>query len=324
MPNDLGSSPAIQVRQLFKSYRVGHLRPRRRPALEDLSFQVERGEIFGFLGPNGAGKTTAIKVLLGLLRRERGEIRILGLPHEDRSWRYRTGYLPEQPYFYDYLSPREYLDYAGSLLAIPASLRRQRAARLLAEVGLETSAEQPLRRFSKGMLQRLGLAQALLNEPDLVVLDEPMSGLDPLGRRQVRLMILDLKRQGKTVFFSTHILSDAESLCDRVGLLRAGRLVKVGTLADILTMGAASLEVLVSGVAAGVLETTPAVRSRRPVGERWILEVPEGSLGGVVRGVEEAGGRVLSVQPVRKSLEDYFVEEMGVRQEGRWSPEDLA
>lgn len=322
-PNS-STSPAIEVKGLWKSYRVGHLRPKYRPALEDLTFEVERGEIFGFLGPNGAGKTTAIKVLLGLLRRGRGDVRILGLPHEDRSWRYRAGYLPEQPYFYDYLSPREYLDYVGALLAIPPGLRRERASRLLVDVGLEPSADQPLRRFSKGMLQRLGLAQALLNEPDIVFLDEPMSGLDPLGRRQVRLMILDLKRKGKTVFFSTHILSDAESLCDRVGLLRAGRLIKVGALAEILGMDVATLEVLVTGVDAAVLETTQGVQARRAVGERWTLDVAAGDLGGVIRAVEQAEGRVLSVQPVRKSLEDYFVEEMGGPQEGRWSPEDLA
>ena len=203
--------PVLEIQDLSKSYRVGHLRPRRQPAVQGLSLSVERGEIFGFLGPNGSGKTTTLKVLIGLVRPDSGRIQILGHPHEARAWRYAVGYLPEQPYLYDYLTPLEYLDYVGRLFGLAPAVRRDRARMLLEKVGLARAATLPLRRFSKGMTQRVGLAQALMNDPELVLLDEPMSGLDPLGRRLVRDIILDLRERGKTVFFSTHILSDAES-----------------------------------------------------------------------------------------------------------------
>jgi len=289
----------------------------RRSALEELTLSVPRGEVFGYLGPNGAGKTTTLKLLLGLLRADRGSARVLGVPHTERAWRYRAGYLPENPYLYDYLTPQEYLDYAGRLFGMPAPERRERSAQLLHRVGLAESARVPMRRFSKGMLQRAGLAQALLNDPELVFLDEPMSGLDPIGRHMVKEVILDLRSRGRTVFFSTHILSDAESLCDRVGLLRAGRLVTVGRLDDILRIDVSHLEVLVSGVDAGLLERLRGLKRKRALGERWSLEVEEKSLGLVVSTVQEAGGRILSVQPVRESLEDYFMREMGAPPGGR-------
>ena len=177
-------------------------------------------------------------------------------------------------------------------------------------VNLDPAADVPLRRFSKGMTQRVGLAQALINDPDLVILDEPMSGLDPLGRRLVRRVIMDLKAAGKTVLFSTHILSDAESLCDRVALLRGGELLKVGALDQILTLDVSHLEVLVSGLSEAALAAIP-VRNRVRVGDRWTLEVDEGRLGEVIRAVEAQHGRVLSVHPIRQSLEEYFVKEMG-------------
>jgi ABC-2 type transport system ATP-binding protein len=273
--------------------------------------------VFGYLGPNGSGKTTTLKLLLGLLRADRGSARVLGVPHTERAWRYRVGYLPENPYLYDYLTPTEYLDYAGRLFGMRASERRQRSGRLLQRVGLTESARVPMRRFSKGMLQRAGLAQALLNDPELVFLDEPMSGLDPIGRHMVKEIILDLRGRGRTVFFSTHILSDAESLCDRVGLLRAGRLVTVGRLDEILRIDVAHLEVLVSGVDAGLLERLAGLKAKRALGERWSLEVEERSLGPVATAVQQAGGRILSVQPVRESLEEYFMREMGAQAGGR-------
>jgi ABC-2 type transport system ATP-binding protein len=289
----------------------------RRSALEELTLSVPRGEVFGYLGPNGAGKTTTLKLLLGLLRADHGSARVLGVPHTERAWRYRAGYLPENPYLYDYLTPQEYLDYAGRLFGMPASERRERSAQLLHRVGLAESARVPMRRFSKGMLQRAGLAQALLNDPELVFLDEPMSGLDPIGRHMVKEVILDLRTRGRTVFFSTHILSDAESLCDRVGLLRAGRLVTVGRLDDILRIDVSHLEVLVSGVEAGLLERLRGLKGKRALGERWSLEVEEKSLGPLISAVQEAGGRILSLQPVRESLEDYFMREMGAQPGGR-------
>ena len=299
----------VDVRGISKSFRIGHLRPRLRVGLEPLSFTVGRGEIFGYLGPNGSGKTTTLKILIGLLFPDAGTAAILGHPLGSMQWRYRAGYLPEHPYFYDYLSAHEYLDYVGRLFGMPAAVRRERAREMVRRVGLETSAGLPLRRYSKGMTQRLGLAQALINDPELVLLDEPMSGLDPLGRRLVRQLILDLKKAGKTVLFSTHILGDAESLCDRVALLRGGKLLQVGSLDQILTLDVSHLEVLVGGIEEAAVEALGVDRRTR-VGDRWTLEVEEGRLGPIVAAVEAANGRILAVQPVRQSLEEYFVEKM--------------
>jgi ABC-2 type transport system ATP-binding protein len=304
------ATPAIDVRDLAKSFRTGHLRAVYRPALKGLTFSVSRGEIFGYLGPNGSGKTTTLKILVGLLFPDRGSATILGHPLASREWRYKAGYQPEHPYFYDYLTPAEYLDYAGRLFGMDKGARKQRSAELLRLVNLESAANVPLRRFSKGMTQRVGLAQALINDPELVILDEPMSGLDPLGRRLVRQIIMDLKAAGKTVLFSTHILTDAESLCDRVAVLRGGELLKVGALDQILTLDVSHLEVLVSGLSDEAAARIPT-RNRQRVGERWTLEVDEGRLGEVVRAIETERGRVLGVHPIRQSLEEYFVKEMG-------------
>jgi ABC-2 type transport system ATP-binding protein len=304
------SKPAALVtRGLSKSYRTGHVLQGRRTALEDLDLEVGTGEVFGYVGPNGSGKTTTLKLLTGLLKPDRGEARVLGEPLASRQWRFRTGYMPEHPYLYDYLTPREYLDFAGRLFGMEAARRRERARELLALVGLERSADLPLRRFSKGMVQRAGLAQALVNDPELVILDEPMSGLDPIGRRLVRDLILGLRKAGKTVFFSTHILSDAEALCDRVGVLRAGRLIKVGALGELLRLDVEHMEVFVTGIS----PEAPGLQATRleRVGDRLRLEVEERQLGRAVTAIEAAGGRVLSVQPVRQTLEDYFMREMG-------------
>jgi ABC-2 type transport system ATP-binding protein len=299
----------LVTRGLSKSYRVGHIRQSLRPALVDLDLEVRPGEILGYVGPNGSGKTTTLKLLTGLLAPDAGEVRFFGVPLAARAWRYRVGYLPEHPYLYDYLTPAEYLDYAGRLFGLPAAVRRERAGKLLALVGLERSADLPMRRFSKGMVQRAGLAQALVNDPDLLLLDEPMSGLDPLGRRLVRTLLTGLRSAGKTVLFSTHILSDAETLCDRVAVLRAGRLVRVGALGEMLRTDVAHLEILAAIPSSGL----PAVEGearRETVGDRTRLEVPERALARAIAAVDAAGGRVLSVQPVRQSLEEYFFHEM--------------
>ena len=306
------AAPALDIRGLSKSYRIGHLRGKRRPALRDLTLQVPRGAVFGCLGPNGSGKSTTLKLLLGLIFPDSGDAVILGHPIGARAARQSLGYLPENPYFYDYLTPREYLDYAGRLFGLSPGARRDRARELLDLVGITPAADVQMRRFSKGMLQRLGLAQALVNRPELVFLDEPMSGLDPLGRRSVREIILKLKAEGSTVFFSTHILPDAETLCDEVAVLRGGSVVAKGRLDQILTLDVSHMEVLVSGLAPPDLSGLPAgVETFRTMGERLVLHVPEKQLGGVVVAVEQGGGRVLSVQPVRQSLEDFFVAEMG-------------
>ena len=301
-------SPALEVQGLSKSYRIGHVIQGRRPVLRDLSLAVQPGEIFGFLGPNGAGKTTTLKIVTGLVRADSGRVTILGHDHRARAWRYRVGYLPEHPYLYDYLTPAEYLDYVGRLFGMPAAQRRERAGALLEKVGLSRVSQLPLRRFSKGMVQRAGLAQALMNDPELVLLDEPMSGLDPLGRRLVRDIILELRDRGKTVFFSTHILSDAETLCDRVALLREGRLVSQGRLDEILAVDVSHLEVLVSGLAEERLDQLGPLKGRVRMGERWRLEIEEAALASLVQKVTERGGRVLSVSQSRRSLEEYFVE----------------
>jgi len=305
-----GRETVLEARGLSKSYRTGHIIQGRRPALQDLDLTLLRGEILGYVGPNGAGKTTTLKLITGLLRPDSGEATILGEPLASRAWRHRVGYLPESPYLYDYLTPTEYLDYVGRLFGLPRDRRRERTRELIALVGLERSAGLSMRRFSKGMLQRAGLAQALVNDPELLILDEPMSGLDPIGRRLVRDLILELRRAGKTVLFSTHILSDAETLCDRVAVLRGGRLLKVGPLGELLRLEVAHLELLAAGVSA----RTPgleAVARVDAVGDRLRIEVAEGRLGPVVSAVEAAGGRVLGVQPVRRTLEDYFFQEMG-------------
>ena len=261
-PAGAGASPepVLVTRGLSKSYRTGHILQGRRPALVDLDLQLLRGEILGYVGPNGSGKTTTFKLLMGLVRPDRGEVLILGEPLASRAWRMRAGYLPEHPYLYDYLTAAEYLDYCGRLFGLERATRRRRALELLSRVGLEDSADVPMRRFSKGMLQRAGLAQALVNDPELLFLDEPMSGLDPVGRRLVRDLILSLRKAGKTVLFSTHILSDAETLCDRVAVLRGGRLLNVGPLGELLRLDVTHLELLASGVAADApgLELVPA------------------------------------------------------------------
>jgi len=309
----MGSTPssALRIRGLSKSYMVGHLRRRPHAALRGLTLDVEQGEVFGYLGPNGSGKTTTLKILMGLVFPDSGEAEILGCPLSDRLWRYRVGYLPEHPYLYDYLTPREYLDYVGRLFGMRADARRRRADALLDRVGLSHARDLALRRFSKGMVQRAGLAQALMNDPEMVFLDEPTSGLDPAGRRLVRDVIVEMKAQGKTVFFSTHILSDAETLCDRVAVLRGGELLATGRLDDILRIDVQHLELLASGLSAEAAEHLPHVRARQSVGERWRLEVEERGLGETIQAITRAGGRVLSVQPIRQSLEEYFLREIG-------------
>jgi len=243
------AEPAIDIENLTKDYPYGFLQLKKRRSLENLTMQVQEGEVFGFLGPNGAGKSTTIKLLMRLIFPTAGSARILGKPISDIAMHRDIGYLPEQPYFYDHLSARELLNYYGQLSGVPAKGRSARVEQMLARVGLSDSAGMQLRKFSKGMLQRLGLAQAILHDPKLVFLDEPMSGLDPMGRREVRDLIQQLRHEGKTVFFSTHILSDAEALCDRVGVIHQGELRGVGAVAELTSPSRRAFNVVSGGKA---------------------------------------------------------------------------
>src|SRR5580658_3772354 len=239
--------PAIEILGLTKDYPSGFWRKRMRRSLDNLTLQVEEGEVVGFLGPNGAGKTTTMKLLMGLIFPTSGTARVLGRSIDDVAMHREIGYLPEQPYFYDYLTARELLDYYARFSNYSAAERRERVGKFLERVGLAAAADVQLRKFSKGMLQRVGIAQAILHDPQVVFLDEPMSGLDPVGRREVRDIILQLKQHGRTVFFSTHILSDAEMLCDRVSVLVDGKLQGVGAPGEVVSFAVQAMEVHFEG-----------------------------------------------------------------------------
>ncbi|MCL4845531.1 MAG: ABC transporter ATP-binding protein [Acidobacteria bacterium] len=304
---------AIATDELTKDYRVGFWRPRPYRALDRLTLAVEPGEVFGFLGPNGAGKTTTLKLLMQLVFPTSGQARVLGRPVGDVSVRRRIGYLPEHPYFYDYLTAEELLDYFAGLFGYAADERRRRVARLLDTVQIGAERRLPLRKFSKGMIQRVGIAQALVNDPEVVFLDEPMSGLDPLGRRDVRTLILSLRDEGRTVFFSSHILSDAEALCSRVAIVARGRLMASGRLSDMLALKAHGWEVVVEGLAEAALArlSSAARRSSRIAEGRYTLEFgmdrrPEQ----VVPELAALGAAIVSVTPVRETLEDLFVKQV--------------
>jgi ABC-2 type transport system ATP-binding protein len=304
--------PALEITDLTKDYYRGFWRKRPHRALDHLSLTVEAGEIFGLLGPNGAGKTTTLKLLLRLVYPTAGTARLLGKPLDDIDVHRRVGYVPEAPYFYDYLTAREFLDYCGQLFGLDRTLRRERVNSLLERVGLLEAADFALRHFSRGMLQRIGIAQALINDPDLVFLDEPMLGLDPVGRREVRDLILDLRARGKTVCFSTHILSDAESLCDRMAILNRGKLHGLGTLDQILKLAAQTSEVLVGQASPALVEALRQYGDTlRVAGDRLTLAVADTQVFSVIELVHQHGGRLLGVNPVRASLEDYFFETFG-------------
>src|ERR1700751_897502 len=238
------TAPAIETQNLSKEYPYGFLHLKRKTSLENLTMQVEDGEVFGLLGPNGAGKSTTIKLLMGIIFPTTGSAQILGKAVSDVAMHRDIGYLPEQPYFYDYLTAAEVLDYFARFHGFSAAERKERVQEMLRRGGLETAGKIQLRKFSKGMLQRVGLAQAILHDPKLVILDEPMSGLDPVGRREVRDIILELKNAGKTILFSTHILPDAEMLCDRVGVIAGGKLRGVGAPGEIVGVKATGMEIL--------------------------------------------------------------------------------
>jgi ABC-2 type transport system ATP-binding protein len=300
---------AIEILGLEKTYSVGFWRKKPKRALQPLHLRIEEGEIFGFLGPNGAGKTTTLKLLMGLVFPTAGSARILGSDYQDPEVKAQIGFLPEQPYFYDYLTGRELLEYYGQLSGVPAKDRPRRVSEMLDRVGLRDAAGVQLRKFSKGMLQRVGIAQAILHDPKVVFLDEPMSGLDPMGRREVRALMEMLKQQGKTVFFSTHILSDAEALCDRVAIIHLGQLRGVGAIADLTGRVHGKVELVWQG------RTVPAALSALAVeqhitGDTVRVEIPEENQDAALEALRREHLRLISLTPVRSSLEDYFVAQL--------------
>jgi ABC-2 type transport system ATP-binding protein len=297
---------AIEIENLTKEYPHGFLHLKKKTSLEGLSMQVEDGEVFGFLGPNGAGKSTTIKLLMRLIFPTSGTARILGRPISDIGMHKEIGYLPEQPYFYDYLTGAEVLDYFARFHDLSASDRATRVKAMLKKVGLEGAKKIQLRKYSKGMLQRVGLAQAILHDPKVVILDEPMSGLDPMGRREVRDIILELKRMGKTVMFSTHILSDAEMLCDRVGVIVGGKLRGVGTPGEIVGMQSQGMEILFELTVEDAKSAALRGKATR-TGDRYRLHSSEQELYASLDQVRAAGGRVLSVTQVKPTLEEFFM-----------------
>lgn len=281
-------------------------------AVDHISFSVAKGQIVGFLGPNGAGKTTTLKLLTGLIFPTEGTARVRGRSIDDVRMHREIGYLPEQPYFYDYLTARELLDYYARFSNYTAAERRERVERFLVLVGLASAGDVQLRKFSKGMLQRAGIAQAILHDPPVVFLDEPMSGLDPIGRREVRDIIHGLKQQGHTVFFSTHILSDAEMLCDRVAVLAGGKLQGVGAPSEIVSLEIAGMEILFEMREGRALPS--ALSHAVAIGPRYRLEVPEAELYGTLDKLRECEARILSITPVRPTLEDHFIRMVGREQ----------
>jgi ABC-2 type transport system ATP-binding protein len=320
-------SAAVETFELSKDYRVGFWRPRPYRALDRVSFHVERGEVFGFLGPNGAGKTTTLKLLMQLVFPTSGDAKILGRPVGDVAVKRRIGYLPENPYFYDYLTAEELLTYFAGLFGYNGAERRTRVDRLLDQVGVGVERRLPLRKFSKGMIQRVGLAQALINDPEVVFLDEPMSGLDPLGRKDVRELILKLREEGRTVFFSSHILSDAETLCSRLAIVAKGRLMASGRLSEILAVRTLGWEVVIEDVEqepSAMLLGDAVVRNvTRIDARRWTVELkdsvrPEEVLPHLLGST----GRLVSVNIIKETLEDFFVRQVSeAGDESRFLPD---
>jgi ABC-2 type transport system ATP-binding protein len=310
--------PPLRLDRLGKVYRDPMtLKPF--AAVRQVSLELPRGEIFGLLGPNGAGKTTTIKMILGLARPTSGRVLLDGREPSDPASRKRLGYLPENPCFYDHLTPLEYLDLSGALFGIPSQVRRSRAKELLERLGLSSHARKPLRKFSKGMTQRVGLAQALINEPTLLVLDEPMSGLDPVGRAEVKALLREQRSRGVTVLMSSHVLAETESICNRVAIMDAGTIVEVGEVPTLLGSGVKEWEISVDRIpdaVAGALRS--AGHAPETVGSRTLVRIGDGpALQTALKTLVEAGVFVHSVEPRRETLEEHFVKVLGRGKPGR-------
>src|SRR5579863_2946081 len=300
---------AIEIKGLEKIYTVGFLRKKPKQALFPLHLSIEDGEIFGFLGPNGAGKTTTLKLLMGLVFPSSGSARILGHEWTDPQVKAQIGFLPEQPYFYVHLTAHELLEYYGQLSGVPAKDRKRRVEEVLQRVGLRDIRGLQLRKFSKGMLQRVGIGQAILHDPKLVFFDEPMSGLDPMGRREVRDLMEQLKNEGKTVFFSTHILSDAEALCDRVAIIHRGELRGVGRVADLTSTVQGKVEVIWQGTV--IPASMKALGAECHVtGDTVRAVIAESQQDAAIDALRRERQRLIAITPLRTSLEAYFVEKL--------------
>jgi len=300
---------AIEILGLEKTYSVGFWRKRPKRALHPLHLAIEDGEIFGFLGPNGAGKTTTLKMLMGLVFPSGGTARILGMDLDDPRMKAQIGFLPEQPYFYDYLTARELLTYYGQLSGVDSRQLPRKVDSTLERVGLRDATDVQLRKFSKGMLQRAGIAQAILHDPKVVFLDEPMSGLDPMGRREVRSLIEQLKAEGKTVFFSTHILSDAEALCDRVAVINLGQLRGVGAVAELTSGVRGKVEIVWQGTSVPAAIKSLGAETH-VAGDTTRAIISEQKQDAAIEAVRCENLRLISVTPVRVSLEDYFMAQL--------------
>ena len=302
------SARVIEVDRLHKTYRVGFFR-KAVEGVRGVSFQVDEGEIVGLIGPNGSGKTTTLKVLLGLCAPTSGSARIRGIDAREPRARVALGFLPENPYVYPYLTPREFVDLCARLSGVDARTRAARVTKAIERAGVAFAADRAVRRLSKGMLQRTGLAAALVGDPSLLVLDEPMSGLDPLGRREVRDLIFEERRAGRTVLFSSHVLSDVEALCDRVVILRKGEVVLAGAVNDLVRRTAMLTELTLRGVSpAARAELVEGSTLVRELGDELILEVEgEPALNALIERAVRSGARVASAIPRKDSLEDLFV-----------------
>jgi ABC-2 type transport system ATP-binding protein len=301
-------SIVVSTHNLSKTYKAGFWKTRRLSALDHVNLEVRRNEIFGYLGPNGAGKSTTFKLLMSLIYPTSGTAEILGKSVYDVKTRYQIGYLPENPYFYEYLSAQEFLSYYASFFDFSPTEIKRRVEHFLKLTDIYHARRLQLRKFSKGMLQRVGIAQALINDPPIVFLDEPMSGLDPMGRREVRDLILALKKEGRTVFFSTHILNDVETLCDRVAVLNRGKLIGSGHLSDLISQEVTHLEIVISKMDLEALRRVLGFEARiSQSGTTLRLEIDvERPLAPLITQIEMASGKILSINPIRQTMEDYF------------------
>jgi ABC-2 type transport system ATP-binding protein len=300
---------AIETRDLSKTYRLGFWMNKRVLALQNLTLSIEPGQVYGLLGPNGAGKSTTIKILMNLVQASSGEAALFGRPPADESVRRRIGFLPENPAPYEYLTGREFVRLCGTLCGLSGKELDGRVKEVLGVVGMERAADLLVRRYSKGMIQRVALAQALIHKPSLLVLDEPTSGLDPVGRRLMRDIILAERQRGTTVLFCTHIIPDVEAVCDRVAVLVGGRAVRRGTTQELLSAAAPHWELAVEGMGAEQVRAlaAPAVTVETIAGKA-VAKGADADVQALLRKVVEAGGRVARLQPVRFSLEDLFME----------------